>query len=723
MKKIITTCFFIFINLGLFANKQNIDQINYLKNQLANSKSNIDKIINLNKLSINYNETNLDSSIFYAQKALLLAKKINNKSLIADSFYTLGTTYKSIGKLDSAGYYLFGALDIYKDPNKKIITTIAIGEYYRANAELEQAIFFLNKAINDAKKTKNFKNLPHAFNRLGAVYYERSVDNSIIDGFFKDTLDKTIAFIDSSFYWSEKLKIDDYKVSNYNILGACYHKLENYTKAMYYLNLALATAESDNQLIEIPMIYRNISLNYLKTNQLELAKKMALIGAAKADSLQLNSSLAFNYYALVLIGEAMNDDKLSLEYLNKKDSVQYLVNSEIAITKAKELETKYKTKEKELLIEQQNAKLEKTQKRYNYIIIGGVFSLLIILTGVFFILRIRKINKLLELKNTEIEKSSIELKKISRFKNDLMGMIAHDLKNPLNTIINFSQMGNYEKKNDASEQKKHIKNIESAALNMLTIVNNIIDLQNFEEAKINLKLSENSIHSLLEESLKNVSLLCAQKNIKINNTVGSIMTLKCDRELMERVLINLFTNAIKFSPNNETISIEKEIEDDFVKIKITDKGSGIAPDKIPLLFNKYSRAEIRNSGFSTSSGLGLAFSKLVVNAHGGEIGVVSEIGNGASFWFTLKVVKNTSQSTIEKVVVLGNNFNYSNLFLEEIIPLKQELKSYQFYETGEILAVIKNYTSENEEFEYWKNEIENAILYSNKIKYLELIAI
>lgn len=723
MKIIIITCFFILINLGLFANKQNKDEINYLKNQLTNSKSNIDKIINLNKLSINYNETNLDSSIFYAQKALLLAKKINNKSLIADSYFTLGTTYKSIGKLDSAGYFLFGALDLYKDEEKKIITTIAIGEYYRANAELEQASFFLNKAINDARKTKNFKNLPHAFNRLGAVYFELSVDNSVIDGIFKDTLYKTIAIIDSSFFWSEKLKINKYQVSNYNILGACYRLMKKYDKSIYYLNFALQEANENNKIVEIPMIYRNLSLNYLETKQFDLAKTMALNGAAMADSLKLNSSLAFNYYALMLIGEAIHDDKLSLEYLHKKDSVQYLINSETAIKKAKELETKYKIKEKELLIVQQNARIEKNQKRLNYIVFGGVFALLIIAVGIFFILRIRKINNLLESKNTEIEKSSKELIKLDQFKNDLMGMIAHDLKNPLNTILNYSKLNNYDNNISDRTQKKHLENIESAAINMLTIVNNIIALQNFEEAKINLSLSENTINNLVTESLKNVSLLCSQKNITINNAIGKNLFIKCDRELIERVFVNLFTNAIKFSPNNETISIEHEIENGFVTIKIIDNGPGIAPDKIPLLFNKYSRAEIRNSGFSTSSGLGLAFSKLVVNAHGGEVGVASELGNGACFWFRLKVENYTSQVNTEQLVVLTNNFNYSNEFLEDIVPLKQKLKSFQFYETSEILNAIKNYTCENQEFEHWKNEIEHAILYSNKTKYIELITI
>ncbi len=329
----------------------------------------------------------------------------------------------------------------------------------------------------------------------------------------------------------------------------------------------------------------------------------------------------------------------------------------------------------------------------------------------------------MELKNVEIEKSSQELKKVSQFKNDLMGMIAHDLKNPLNTILNFSKMGTRDNAIDITKLKNNSANIESAALNMLNIVNNIIDLQNFEQAKLNLSKTENYIRQLINNSVENVTLLCSQKNISINNTVSNNIAIKCDKELIERVLVNLLTNAIKFTPVNETILIQHEIVDGFVKINITDKGPGIPQDKIPLLFNKYSRVEIRNSGFSNSSGLGLAFSKLVINAHAGKVGVESELGNGSCFWFSLKVSKIQEQTLINRQELTETQLNYSNEFLKEIAPLQKKLEEFHFYETSEILNTINNFSCKHSEYGYWKGQIENAILYSNKDKYIELIKI
>lgn len=709
------------VGLSSLAGNGYIEEINSLKYRLTSAKSATDQIILLNKLSLKYNVVNLDSSIYYARSALSFAKHANNKNQLADCYYSLGIAFRNMGILDSAGSYLFGALDAFTNIEKKTATTIAIGEYYRANSELGKAGTYIYQAISKIKESKRKDMLPYAFNRLAAVYFEMSVNNAVIDGIFEDTLYKTIALVDSSLYWSEKLNTTNYHVSNYNILGACYQKIGEYDKAIIYLNLALREAKRNNEIMEMPMLYRNISLNYLKTKKFGMAKEMALTGARMADSLKTNSGLAFNYYALMLIGEETHDDKLSYNYLKKRDSVQYLINSEIAIAKEKELETKYKTKEREMLIEQQHANLEKKQRQYLYSMLGFLSALVIIIGGAFFTIRLRKVNKMLDIKNKETERSSQEVVKLSEFKNDLMGMIVHDLKNPLNTIINFSKVQNKKLRSDLEQTAAEV-NVESSAKNMLNLVNNIIDLQKFEEAKMNLALKDNSLSSIIEDALQNVKLLIQQKNISIKAELKTNVISKCDKDLVERVLVNMLTNAIKFSHNNETIIIKQEFSEGVVKTVISDQGHGIASDKISVLFNKFGRDEVRHIGLSISSGLGLAFSKMVVDAHGGKIGVNSELGKGASFWFTLNAESNSEMDKVNKQSSLEPIEKYSHDFLKIILPLKKELTHFQFYETSEILNSIRNFESGRTEYNYWKNEVENAVLFSNKKKYYELIS-
>lgn len=329
-------------------------------------------------------------------------------------------------------------------------------------------------------------------------------------------------------------------------------------------------------------------------------------------------------------------------------------------------------------------------------------------------------NRSLKNKNVEIEDANVRLLNLTKYKEDLTSMIVHDLKNPLNSIINYTRVKNQHENYDP-------QNIEGAAHKMLDLVNNIIDVQKFEETKYELNLSQISLNSLVKSALQNVQVMLNQKNISVDIRIVDSVLLKCDRELIERVFVNLLTNAIKFSPNNKTISIETELNNELVKIKIMDEGPGIAADKIPLLFNKFARAEIRKIGFSTSSGLGLAFSKLVIEAHGGTIGVEParaqkpELNDGACFWFTLKFSKSDDGNANDVSVKHESELIFSNELSAAILPLKKILANFRFYETSEILDAVNNYQCTGREFTLWKTKVENAVLNSNKESYLELI--
>ncbi|OFX43773.1 MAG: hypothetical protein A2046_05135 [Bacteroidetes bacterium GWA2_30_7] len=696
------------------------------KIELLKSKNVENSLQILNEIALQYNESNLDSALHYSYLAQSIAKRISNRSLFADTYYSLGVIFKNKGVVDSANYYLFNSLKIYenlKDIDNVIKLNISIGEYYRSTYNLNKAVQYLKKSITLSQNYNLYGFLPSAYNRLGAVYFELSINNSALDAIYEDTIYKSISYIDSSNYWSSRINTKSYNISNNNILGACYQNLKNYDKANLFLLKALNEAENEKKIIELPMIYRNISLNYMKLKNYKKAEAMALEGAKIADSLGINTSLMFNYYALVLIGENLNDDKMTLNFLRKKDSVEDILNNEKAIIKTKEFEAKFKTKEKELLIERQNSELEKNHQQFILSLIGFLVSFLVVIAILFFTLRIRRINKLLKIKNKEVEFASNEVSKLSRFKDDLTGMIVHDLKNPLNIIINFSKNVIQSENTNLLVIKEKNKNIENAAFNMLNIVNNIIDLQKLEESKIDLVFSENRILKTINRALQNVNLLLTQKNITVNNKVNSGFISVYDNNLIERVLINLLTNAIKFSPNNDTITIDAEIINNFIKVRVSDSGQGIPSDKIPHLFNKFARAEIKNIGFSTSSGLGLAFSKLVIKEHGGEIGVDSECKKGSCFWFTLK---SFSVNLIEEIKEKSNeniSHEYSKEFSQNIIALKKILAEYKFYETSEILNTLQNFKCTDNEFFDWKNKIENAVMNSNNEKYLELISL
>lgn len=123
------------------------------------------------------------------------------------------------------------------------------------------------------------------------------------------------------------------------------------------------------------------------------------------------------------------------------------------------------------------------------------------------------------------------------------------------------------------------------------------------------------------------------KNIDIINNIPSTVIASFDAYLVERILTNLVLNAIKFTPKNGRILIEQKNEVAAIKICVIDNGTGIPGEFHKRIFEKYGQVE--NGKSSKSTGLGLTFCKMAVEAHGGEIGVISEINKGSTFWFTI----------------------------------------------------------------------------------------
>ena len=200
-------------------------------------------------------------------------------------------------------------------------------------------------------------------------------------------------------------------------------------------------------------------------------------------------------------------------------------------------------------------------------------------------------------------------------------MIVHDLKNPLNTLLAYAQL----------------PEVRQSAQQMMHMVLNILDVQKFESAELKLHWSRVSVVELIEEALDQVKVLRQQKNLTIRHFIAQDFQVKTDRDITLRVLINLFTNAIKHSPLNTSIEIRlEEMAAYEVKLLITDEGPGVEPDLQDKVFDKFFSLEANMRGGVKSSGLGLTFCKLAVEEQGGQIGVVNESSKGASFWFTLE---------------------------------------------------------------------------------------
>ena len=238
---------------------------------------------------------------------------------------------------------------------------------------------------------------------------------------------------------------------------------------------------------------------------------------------------------------------------------------------------------------------------------------------------------------SDLEKENKRLFEISQKKDELLAVTVHDLKIPFSGILGNCQLlldGYVGKITD--EQRASIETIQSSATRLLKLINDILYRARIEAGKIDLFINEIALTTLAEGAIAELRPLIMENNINAEiNCPVDLPKVKVDIEKILRVLLNLISNAIKFTPDGGTISISaRQIDNNFIEVSVKDNGSGISKDDIPKLFEKFSQAKnYKKEG----TGLGLSICKSIVELHHGKIWVESIQGNGSTFFFTLPI--------------------------------------------------------------------------------------
>jgi signal transduction histidine kinase len=240
----------------------------------------------------------------------------------------------------------------------------------------------------------------------------------------------------------------------------------------------------------------------------------------------------------------------------------------------------------------------------------------------------------------EMVKKNVELEKLNEQKNRILGVVAHDLRNPLGVILTYSEF----LEADASdvlnaEQREFVATIKQTSEFMLRMVTDLLDITAIEAGHLNL---DRQPTDLAEFVLRIVSLnrvLAARKEIAVElDPPPALPPIALDRGKIEQVLNNLIGNSVKFSRRGSVVRVSLRSLEEFVTVAVNDQGQGIPSSDLPELFKAFGKASVRSTEGEQSTGLGLAIVRNIVEGHGGHIGVESEVGKGSTFSFTLPVV-------------------------------------------------------------------------------------
>ena len=230
-----------------------------------------------------------------------------------------------------------------------------------------------------------------------------------------------------------------------------------------------------------------------------------------------------------------------------------------------------------------------------------------------------------------LQESYARLQELERLRDDLTSMVVHDLRTPLASLITGLQL--VESLGELNEEQAEMLRMSvSSGQNLLRIINDLLDISKMESGSMNLELESADPVRILKDSLAQVAHLAREKEIDLTSVSnGSILPLRCDRDKMTRALVNLLGNGLKFTPKGGAVTAAVDQEDAEVVFSVEDTGEGIPPESLERIFDKFGQVENRKSGRRMSTGLGLTFCKMIVEAHGGRIDVESNVGKGSKF--------------------------------------------------------------------------------------------
>lgn len=240
-----------------------------------------------------------------------------------------------------------------------------------------------------------------------------------------------------------------------------------------------------------------------------------------------------------------------------------------------------------------------------------------------------------------------------RKQEEFLYNISHDLRSHLNVILSIMQVINRDDFNEESGKSlEYLETIKRNSLKMLRLINNLIDSNKLQNNYYTLKKCSLNIVAMLESTVESVDRYAKQKNIQLifdTNKEECIMSV--DSEVVDRILMNLLSNAIKFSYSNTNIFVTVNVGEAEVGISIRDEGPGISLENQEKIFERFYRInnkKIEGSG----SGIGLDLVKNLVNAHEGNLKLISEENNGCEFIITLPIRK---EEEIDDKCIQSNN--------------------------------------------------------------------
>lgn len=664
------------------------------KNNKEESQLN-NKVQNI-KLSIERLKSKDDYSaiLVLADSLELIARRHGSDDLLKLAYSEKSNSHARLHHLREALFYNFFIISNFRDRQNRYSEYICksylnLSYLFKFWGKDLISYNYINKAIEESQNQNNPGLQAEIYNEAGLILYQQKN--------YKQAQNQFAIALQKSKIIKNQTKIKFLEQQLYSNIGLCLDKLKQYDIAIKYFDSAYTIASTlkpevkeavSFPLIAKAVIYGNkgnvylhkgetkkgiellkesIKINsnpgyaishaiytqlelidyYLKSDSLKAAEKL-LFGASKALFLKANSEQITDYNKLAAQwylkqGEFKKASGYLDNYIIKKDSLE---NSRKALDfshlilgkKVLELDARLSNVKSEYAIE------EGKTKKYTFLFSLSIFILIVVS---YFLYNYRKITKKLKLLNIRISNSNNKMelinqkqKELIKEKNQILGVVAHDLNSPVAGIQGLTEIlkENLEQfpGEKIDENKKIFSYIETSILHMKEVISDLIEMASLEKEKGIILKNEVSLSFILDKIVSIHQSIIKRKHIEIQlEILPKELKIMANVEKLSRLLNNLITNAIKFSHIGGKIVIRAFEENETITIKITDYGLGIDLEKQKIIFDRFTNAKRLGTEGEKSVGLGLSIVKQIVEIHNGNIEVESTPNRGSTFTITL----------------------------------------------------------------------------------------
>lgn len=613
-------------------------------------------------ISLAEKETNAGLAIDYAESAINLADSLRQIQLKAEALHMSGIAWKMWGNNLKSTQRLNQAAEIYNE--LKLKTEAArvqrdLGETFRAARGFNASLEALHKAFDYFESINDSVEMAKTCNRIAATRFEkvfshdffevidpdllqyRYILENALDKFpeIKAEVDSLNFYINLTYALSNKLNLKDLIIST-DIIKVGIEALDgDFEKTLANFDGIIDKMYQFEDLRDLPLVLIN-KARILGWNIMGQPEKAIPLALQSLDLAQKSNIRMYQYLASEILHEnyrKIGDYEKAYIYAQNLQSLLQQFHNEGLTLQLKTQEFEFQIKEREMELKYRRIQLM-------ILILAGI-----LLVGIFtyfslvLVRKNRRLHKLLleiNKKNHIITEKNEQLALANAEKDKFFSIIAHDLRTPFNAFLGFSElMADESFEVTLDEMKSYAKDIRKSAYLLFELLENLLEWSRLQRNMIQMEQLEYPLLRLAHQSVDTLHENAEKKQITISILFDHTIKVLADEKMIQSVLRNLISNAIKFTNKGGNITISAiNIEHGLIEIKVQDTGIGISEKDLPKLFRIDESLKTTGTDGEPSIGLGLILCKEFVEKHGGKIWAESEVGKGSAFYFTLKAV-------------------------------------------------------------------------------------